>query len=215
MFQGPFDHSIVKRAMDKKILEINFVNLRDFGEGAHKLVDDTPYGGGLGMILRADILDRAIENSKIKSLSKNEEKIILLSATGNTFKQRTALRFSKLKHLIIICGHYEGVDNRVNDLVDEIISIGDFITTGGEIPAMLIVDSVCRLIKGTLKEGVTESESFSSNTLEYPQYTKPRIYNKNSVPEVLLSGNHKKINEWRKKESLRITSKFRPDLLKS
>lgn len=215
MFQGPFDHSIVKRAKDKKILEINFINLRDFGEGTHKLVDDTPYGGGLGMILRVDILDKAIENTKIKSLSRTEEKIILLSATGTTFKQKSALKFSKLKHLILICGHYEGVDDRVNDLADETISIGDFITTGGEIPAMLIIDSVCRLIKGTLKDGVTESESFSENTLEYPQYTKPRIYKKRSVPEILLSGDHKKIADWRKKESLKITSKIRPDLLEN
>lgn len=223
MFKGPFDISIVKRAIDKKILDINLINLRDFGEGKHKLVDDRPYGGGFGMILRVDILGKAIESVKDKSLSHKEQRIILLAAAGKTFTQKKAQTLSKLKHLIIICGHYEGVDARVNNLVDEVISIGDYITTGGEIPAMLIIDSVSRLITGTLKKGVTKSESFSSGTLEYPQYTKPRIYKqsfqgssykKSYVPKILLSGNHKKIEEWRKNESLRTTSRLRPDLLK-
>lgn len=210
MFSGPFDYSIVKRALEKKSVKINIVDIRNFGLGSHKSVDDTPYGGGKGMILRVDVLEKTID-----SVKKNVkgERIILLSPQGKTYNQKKAKQFSTLDHLIIICGHYEGVDERISKFIDEKISVGDFILTGGEIPAMLIVDSVIRLIKGVLKEEVTASESFP-DLLEYPQYTKPAIYKGYSVPEILLSGNHKKIEEYRKKESIRLTKKIRPDLFK-
>lgn len=213
MFKGPFDKSIIKRAIDKKIVEIKFINLRDFGIGKHKLVDDTPYGGGMGMILRVDVLKNAIEKAKDKKINKNKQKIILLSAQGKTFNQRKAKEFSKLKNLILICGHYEGFDERIKEYVDEEISIGDFILTGGEIPAMLITDSTLRLVKGVIKDKSLENESFSP-LLEHPQYTKPRSYKSRKVPEVLLSGNHNKIKKWKDSQSLKITSKLRPDLIK-
>ncbi len=178
----------------------------------HKLVDDTPYGGGIGMVLKVDVLENAIMNSKNRKLKKNEEKVVLLSAQGKTFKQNTAKEYSKLKHLILICGHYEGVDERVKKFTDEEISIGDFVVTGGEIPAMLVTDAVTRLIKGVLKEGVTSNESFSK-LLEYPQYTKPNSHKNLDVPPILLSGNHEKIKSWRDKISLKTTAKLRPDLL--
>ncbi len=212
MFSGPFDHSIVKRAKEKKLVDIKFINIRDFGIGRHKVVDDKPYGGGHGMVLRVDVLEKAIAETKDNKLNKKNQKVILLSPRGKTFDQRKALKFIELKHLILICGHYEGVDERVRKFIDEELSIGDFIVTGGEIPAMLVTDAVTRLIKGVLKEGVTFSESFSK-LLEYPQYTKPNSYKDLDVPPVLLSGNHGKIKSWRDKISLRTTVKLRPDLL--
>ena len=213
MFQGPFDASIIKRAKEKKLVDIDYVNIRDFGIGKHKLVDDTPYGGGHGMVLRVDVLHKAIEKTKDKKLKGNTQKIILLGAKGKTFNQKTAESSSKLKHLIIVCGHYEGFDERIKNFVDEEISIGDFILTGGEIPAMLITDSVVRLIKGVIKDSSAALESFSPY-LEHPHFTKPQKYEDLSVPLILLSGDHKRIDVWRKKESLKITSKLRPDLIK-
>lgn len=211
MFAGPFDESIIKRAKEKKLIEINFVNIRDLGIGKHKLVDDTPYGGGNGMVLRVDVLEKAIENARDNS---ENEKVFLLSPHGNVFNQKTAIELSKLDHLILVCGHYEGFDARIRNFIDGEISIGDFVLTGGEIPAMLVADSVIRLVKGVITEGSPEKESFADSLLEHDQYTKPQEYKDQKVPEILLSGNHAKINEWRKKESLRITSKLRPDLLK-
>lgn len=213
MFKGPFDHSIVKRAIDNNLIKIEFINIRNFGLGKHQLVDDTPYGGGNGMVLRADILKKAIESAKDKKLKANEQKIVLLSAHGKNFDQKKAKTYSKLKNLILICGHYEGFDERIKNFIDEEISVGDFILTGGEIPAMLITDSVGRLITGVIKKGSADFESFSPY-LEYPQYTKPQIFNNLKVPDVLLSGNHAKIENWRKQQSLKITSKLRPDLIK-
>lgn len=207
MFLGPFSQSIIKRAIEKKLIQIEFIDIRDFGIGKHQVVDDTPYGGGKGMILRVDVLYNALKKAKGKKY------VVLLSPHGKTFNQNQALRFSKLKHLILVCGHYEGIDARFDDFIDEDISIGDFIVTGGEIPAMLVVDSVVRLVQGVLKEGVTSEESFS-DLLEYPQYTKPRIFKNQKIPEVLLSGNHKKIEEYRQKEAEKITLKLRPDLIK-
>lgn len=212
MFSGPFDHSIVKIAKEKKLVDVNLINIRDFGIGKHKVVDDKPYGGGHGMILRVDVLEKAIAKTKIKKLSAIEQKVVLLSPHGKTFNQKKALSFAQLKHLILICGHYEGFDERVKTFIDEELSIGDFIITGGEIPAMLITDAVTRLIRGVLKEGVTSSESFS-DILEYPQYTKPNTYKNASVPTILLSGNHGKIKAWRDSSSLKTTIRLRPDLL--
>lgn len=226
MFSGPFDHSIIKNAKKKDLVEINFVDIRKFGTGKHKMVDDTEYGGGVGMVMKVDVLHKAIEHAK--SLAFNpagraskktlRQKVILLSATGKTYDQKKARDFSKLDHLILICGHYEGVDERVKKYIDEEISIGDFILTGGEIPAMLIVDSVTRLISGVLPEGATVDESFSEidkqTLLEYPHYTKPRLYDENPVPDILLSGNHPEIKKWRKNEAQKRTKTLRPDLLK-
>lgn len=216
MFSGPFDYSIIKRALVKNLAEINFVDLRDFGIGRHKSVDDKPFGGGVGMILRVDTVNNAIDKTLDPKLKKEEQKIVLLSAGAASFNQEKAEEYSKLLHLIIICGHYEGIDARIKEYIDEEISIGDFILTGGEIPAMAITDSVLRLVKGVLKENVTDLESFSGQDryLEYPQYTRPSIYNKKKVPEILLSGNHQKIGEWRKDKSIIHTRKVRPDLLK-
>lgn len=218
MFNGPFEHSIIKRAIDKGAVKINFVNIRDFGIGKHKIVDDKPYGGGKGMIIRVDVLNKAIEKAKDKKLNSKFQKVILLDPTGKTFTQKKAQEISKLKHLILICGHYEGVDARIKNFVDEVISIGDFILTGGEIPAMVIVDSVIRLAPFVLTENVVDQESFSrwgraDSRLEYPQYTRPQAYQNLKVPKLLLSGNHKKIEEWRQKASLEITLKIRPDLI--
>jgi len=213
MFEGPFNYSIVKNAINKKLVTISFVNLRDFGIGPHKIVDDKPYGGGVGMVLRVDVVEKAIESTKDKNLSAKSQKVILLDPRGKTFDQKKAKQLARLKHLILVCGHYEGIDERIANFVDEKISIGDFILTGGEIPAMIITDSVVRLITGTLKKKATQIESFSPY-LEYPQYTKPRLYKNYSVSKVLLLGDHKKIEEWRKKASLAYTKKLRPDLLK-
>jgi len=212
MFRGPFDHSIIKNASNKKLVNINFVNIRNFGIGKHKVVDDKPYGGGHGMILRVDVLAKAISEAKDKKLKSSEQKVILLDARGKTFTQKDALKMARLKHLILICGHYEGFDERIKKYIDGQISIGDFVVTGGEIPAMLIADAVIRLVKGVLKKDATSKESFSK-LLEHSQYTRPRTHEGKSVPPVLLSGDHKKIKMWRDVNSLRLTTKLRPDLL--
>lgn len=214
MFTGPFDYSIVKRARDKKLVEINFIDIRDFGLGKHKSVDDKAYGGGKGMVIRVDVLAEAINHSLDKNLSRKEQRVVFLGPQGKSFEQKKAVELSKLKHLILVCGHYEGIDARTQNFIDEEISVGDFITTGGEIPAMLIVDAVTRLVRGVLPTGVTDDESFSEATLEYPQYTRPEIYNNLSVPKTLISGNHEKIKQWKKEESKKVTLKLRPDLLK-
>ena len=217
MFKGPFDTSMLKKAQDKDLVKISIHNLRDWAKDNHKTVDDRPYGGGTGMILKIDVLDRAI--SQLKSKKKNTN-VILLDLGGNKFTQKDAKRFSLVKNLILIAGHYEGVDYRVHEhIADEVISIGDYVLTGGEIPAMVLTDAVVRLISGVLeKPGATEIESFSElktrKLLEYPQYTRPELYKHWKVPETLLSGNHKEIEEWRRKESLKRTKQIRPDLLK-
>ena len=211
MISGFFEESIVKRAMTKKLVEIEIINLRDFAIDDYGTVDDRPYGGGVGMILRVDVIHKAI--SKIKN---RKSKIVLTSPKGKVFDQKKAQEYSKLDHLIIISGHYEDVDARVQDFVDEEISMGDFILTGGEIPASAIVDSVVRLIPGVLKkEQATISESFNINgkkILEYPQYTRPEEFMGKKVPEVLLNGDHKKIEEWRTEKALEETEEKRPDL---
>lgn len=212
MFAGTFEHSIVKNAIDKEQVSIRFINIRDFGIGRHKIVDDTPYGGGTGMIMKVDVLHKAILAAKDKSAKK--EKVILLTPDGQTFTQKKAIDLAKLDHLILVCGRYEGFDNRIEQYVDEKISIGDYVLTGGEIPSMVITDAVVRLIPGVLKEGVTDSESFSHQNLEYPQFTRPQTYQNESIPKILLSGDHKLVDAWRKKESIKKTRLTRPDLLK-
>jgi tRNA (guanine37-N1)-methyltransferase len=214
MISGFFEESIVKRAVEKKLVEIEIINLRDFAIDDYGTVDDRPYGGGAGMILRVDVIHKAI--SKIK---KQKSKIVLTSPKGKIFDQKKAQGYSQLDHLIIIAGHYEDVDARILDYVDEEVSMGDFILTGGEIPASAIVDSIVRLIPGVLKKDkATINESFNINDkkiLEYPQYTRPEEFMGKKVPEVLLKGDHKKIEKWREEKSIEETRKKRPDLLDS
>jgi tRNA (guanine37-N1)-methyltransferase len=205
MFAGPFDESIVKRAQNKGLVEINVHDLREFGEGERRTVDDRPYGGGAGMILRVDVVDKALQEIKSSTIS-HKPLTILLDATGETFNQAKARELSSLEHLILIAGHYEGVDHRIHEhLVDEVISIGNYVLTGGEIPAMVVTDTIVRLIPGVLeKPEATEIESFSrEGVVEFPQYTRPEDYKGWKVPEILLSGNHKEIENWRKQSSLK------------
>jgi tRNA (guanine37-N1)-methyltransferase len=210
IFLPVLDSSILGRAQKKGLIEFEIINLRDFGQGGHKIVDDTPYGGGVGMVLKPDVLAAAT-----KSVKTDSSMTILTSAAGVSFTQSMAKRFSKLNHLIIVCGHYEGVDQRyINNYIDEEISIGDYVLTGGELPAMVIADSVTRLIKGVLaKEEATQKESFENNLLEHPHFTRPAEFEGQTIPEVLLSGDHKKIDQWRQNESVVKTKQNRPDLL--
>ncbi len=214
MFQGVFDHSILKIAKEKNLVSINFINIRDFGIGKHKLVDDTPYGGGAGMIMRVDVIASALAEIRNEKSKMRNQRVILLDPQGKTYNQKKAKTLAKIDHLIFLCGRYEGVDERVRDLVDEEISVGDYILTGGEIPTITIIDSVIRLLPGVITKESTENESFSTSLLEYPQYTRPPIFNGKKVPDILLSGDHKKILEWREAEALKKTKKRRPDLLR-
>lgn len=208
VFDPILNSSILKRAQKKGLVEFELINLRGFGEGVHQVVDDKPYGGGVGMVFKADILAKALNSIK------KYDKVILTSASGIPYKQSKAQEFSKLNHIVIVCGHYEGVDQRfIDKYVDEEICIGDFVLTGGEIPAMAIIDSITRLIPEVLKPEATEKESFSTNLLEHPQYTRPEEFEEIKVPEVLLSGNHGEIDKWRTDKSLEKTKKVRPDLL--
>ena len=209
MFNNILSESIIKRAIEKKLVDIRIINFRDYSPLNNKQVDDTPYGGGAGMVLRCEPIFNAIEDIKT-----SDSKVILLTPEGKTYNQKIAKSYSKEKHLIIICGHYEGFDERIKTLVDEEISIGDFILTGGEIPAMLILDSVTRLVNGVITKESLESESFNDNLLDYPTYTKPAIYRGLKVPDVLLSGDHAKIKEYRENERLKKTQEKRPDLMK-
>jgi tRNA (guanine37-N1)-methyltransferase len=215
MFTGPFDVSIIKRALIKKNVSLHFIQMRDFAYDKHKSVDDRPFGGGQGMILRVDIVDRAIHYAiKHSRIPRSKTRIILTDPKGEVYTQNTARTLSAFSHLIIVCGHYEGVDARVSTFVDQSISIGDYILTGGEIPAMVFVDSIVRLLPETLKQkNATIDESFTdASSLEYDQYTRPQTYKKYSVPPVLLHGNHKDIDAWRNSEKKRITKMNRPDL---
>ena len=196
MFAGPFDESIVKRARDKNLVEINVHDLRKWGLGERRTVDDRPYGGGVGMVLMVEPIDKALKELKTK-----DSKVILLTPRGKTFDQEKARNMASIKHVILIAGHYEGLDQRISkQLVDEEVSIGEYVLTGGELPAMVLVDSITRLIPGVLKkEEAIQIESFSEpGKLEYPQYTHPEEYRGWKVPKILLSGNHKEIEKWRK-----------------
>ncbi|MBI2588211.1 tRNA (guanosine(37)-N1)-methyltransferase TrmD [Candidatus Berkelbacteria bacterium] len=227
-FKGFLKTSIIKRAQTKKKVKIDPVNLRDFGIGKHKQVDDRPYGGGAGMVMRVDVVDSAIKAVKTKILklkSKNDKlklKTILLTPQGKLFNQKIAKKLSKYENIILICGHYEGFDERIRKLADEEISIGDYVLTGGEVPAMVVIDAITRLIPGVLgKDESSLEESFSSSSksyglrplLEYPHYTRPEEYKGKKVPKILLSGHHQKIKEWREKESIKKTQKRRPEFL--
>ncbi len=265
MFTGPFDESIINRARDYGLVDIQIHQLRDWAKDKHKTVDDRPYGGGVGMLMKVEVIYEALEdlrkldsslsgvsnqlsddqisdsqisdnlrpdklrseNRQLKPEKPKTEKVVLLDAGGEKFTQKKAVEYSKLEHLILVCGRYEGVDYRVHEhLVDDVISIGDFVVTGGELPAMLVTDAVTRLIPNVLeKDTATDLESFSlsqstthnlqpTTLLEYPQYTRPEEFNGWKVPEILLTGDHDKIEKWRKEKSLEKTQKVRPDLLK-
>ncbi|HIT37289.1 MAG TPA: tRNA (guanosine(37)-N1)-methyltransferase TrmD [Candidatus Onthousia faecipullorum] len=209
MFNSVFNESIIKRAIDNKLVEINIHNIRDFSKDPHKKVDDTPYGGGAGMVLMCQPIFDAV-----KALRSDNSKVILLTPSGKLYKQSIALDLSKEKHLILICGHYEGFDERIKTIVDMELSIGDYILTGGEIPAMVLIDSITRLIDGVIKKESYLNESFTDNLLDYPTYTKPRVYEGIEVPDTLVNGDHEKINKWRREMQIEITKKNRPDLLK-
>ncbi len=210
MFE-PLKQSIIGKAIEKKLIELNLVNIRDFSKDKHKKVDDTPYGGGAGMVMRPDVVYEAYQ-----SVKQDQAKVIYMSPQGKKLNQQIVENLSKESHLIILCGHYEGIDQRVLDeIVEEEISIGDYVLTGGEIPAMVLIDSVSRYVEGVIKQDSIQEESFSNGLLEYPQYTRPEIFQGKAVPEILLSGHHENIEKWRKKRSLEITKKKRPDLLKN
>ncbi len=201
--------SIIGKAIEKDLIHIQITNIRDFSKDKHKKVDDTPYGGGAGMVMRPDVVYDAY-----KSVKDEHAKVIYMSPQGKKLNQKKVEELAKESHLIILCGHYEGIDQRVlNKIVDEEISIGDYVLTGGEIPAMVLIDSVSRYVEGVLKEDSIKEESFSNGLLEYPQYTRPEVFEGMKVPEVLLSGHHENIEKWRKEKSLEITRKKRPELL--
>ena len=208
MFEGFINTSIIKRAIEKEKVTINLINFRDYSPLNNKQVDDTPYGGGSGMILRCEPIFECLD-----SLDTSDAYIILLSPEGTKYKQSVAKRLLEHKHLIIICGHYEGFDERIKTRVDEVISIGDYILTGGEIPAMAITDSITRLIPGVITNGSLLDESFNDSLLDYPTYTKPAEYRGLKVPDVLTSGNHQKINEYRTTSRIEKTKDLRPDLM--
>jgi len=215
MFQGPLSESLLKKAQSKGLLSFNVFNIRDFATDKHKTVDDTPYGGGSGMVMKVDVIVRALGKTAEKLNSRKAEKrIILMSPRGAKLTQQKAQELAKLKQLTIICGHYEGVDERVLDYIDEEISIGDYVLTGGELPAMVLIDAIARYIPGVVKEADSVThDSFHNGLLDYPSYTKPPEFEGKKVPEVLLSGNHKEIEKWRGEQSLKLTKERRPDLL--
>ena len=210
MFES-LNQSIIGKGKEKGLIDINLVNIRDFSKNKHKQVDDTPYGGGAGMVMKADVVYDAY-----KSLKAAKAKVIYMSPQGKVLNQNKVQSLAKEEHIILLCGHYEGIDQRIIDsIVTDEISIGDYVLTGGEIPAMVLIDSVSRYVEGVIKKESTEEESFSNGLLEYPQYTRPETFLNSKVPEVLLSGNHQNIEKWRRQKSLENTYKKRPELLKN
>ena len=214
MFAGPFGDSIIKRAVDRAILDIHLLNPRDFAFDKHRQVDDSPFGGGSGMVLKPEPFFRAVR-FLLEATHYTKRRILLMCPSGRTFSQGKAKELSDYEQLIFICGHYEGFDARIKEyLADEALSIGDYVLTGGELPAMVIVDAVARMLPDVLgSEESAATDSFYEGLLEFPQYTRPREYHNMPVPEVLLSGDHAKINTWRRQEALRTTWLHRPDLL--
>ena len=208
MYSGPFAESILKRAQQENKVEINIHNFRDYSTDPHHNVDDTPFGGGSGMVLACQPIFDCINDLKT-----NDSKVIMMTPSGKVYNQKLAYDLSKEKHLIILCGHYEGFDERIRSICDMEISIGDYVLTGGELPSMILVDSIVRLLPGVIDSESSLNESFNNNLLDYPVYTKPRVYNGMEVPEILLSGDHAKIAEYRYSEQIRKTRELRPDLL--
>ena len=203
------NESIIGKAKERGLINVNLINIRDFSKNKHKKVDDTPYGGGAGMVMQPDVVYDAY-----KSVKDEKAKVIYMSPQGKKLDQKKVEELSKQEHLILLCGHYEGIDQRVLDkIVYEEISIGDYVLTGGELPAMVLIDSVSRYVEGVLKDDSIKDESFSQGLLEYPQYTRPEVFEGMKVPEVLQSGHHENINKWRRKEAIRVTYEKRPDLL--
>lgn len=207
MYHDFLSTSIIGRAVNNHLVDVEFVQIRDFSKDKFKHVDDTSFGGGMGQVMQCQPILDALHSVKTENSYS-----IMMSPLGETFNQQKSRQYAKKEHLIILCGHYEGIDARVNQHMDELVSIGDYVLTGGEIASMVIMDSVIRLLEGSISEGSTEEESFENGLLEYPQYTKPRDYEGQCVPDVLLSGNHAKIKEWRIAQSLMLTKKYRPDL---
>ena len=206
----PLQKSILERAQKNGNIDINLINIRDFSKDKHKKVDDTPYGGGAGMVIRPDVVYDAYNSIE----NRENAKVIFLSPQGKTLNQQKVEELSKKEHLILLCGHYEGIDQRVLDkIVDEEISIGDYVLTGGELPSMVLIDAVSRYVDGVLNIESIKEESFSNNLLEYPQYTRPETFLDEKVPEVLISGHHENIRKWREEQSKIITNKKRPDLI--
>ena len=213
MLHGPFSESIIKRALDRGLVQINLVDLRDYARGKHRQVDDAPYGGGRGMIFKPEPLFEAVED--LKKESGAAAQVVLLTPRGRLFNQAMACQMAQQEHLILLCGRYEGVDERVcTQLVDEEISIGDYVLAGGELAAAVVAEAVIRLVPGLLDAEALAEESYAGSRLEYPQYTRPPVYRVMAVPEILLSGNHAEIAHWRRRQSLRRTFEKRPDLLK-
>lgn len=215
MFKSPLDSSILKRAQNSGTIKFNFLNIRDFATDRHKSVDDRPYGGGAGMVMRIDVLYRALM-AALKQTESEKNLTVLLDPRGSKFNQKTAVKLTSYSHIILVCGHYEGIDERFRKYVDMSISVGDYVLTGGELPAMVVIDTVSRLVPGVVgKNESIMSESFSgSMKLEYPQYTRPEVFRGQKVPKVLISGHHAKIEVWREEKSAQMTKKLRPDLLK-
>ena len=209
MFTGFLTNSIIKRAIAKEIVEVEVINIRNYTKDKYHRVDSAPIGGGAGLIMKCQPIVDCINDHKEEC-----SKVIMLSPRGTTYNQQKAKKLSKENHIILLCGHYEGIDERVNKYVDESISIGDYILTGGEIGSMAIADSIIRLLDGAIAKESIESESFDDNLLEYPQYTEPYDYKGDKVPDILYSGNHQAINKWRRKKSLELTKGHRPDLFK-
>lgn len=211
----PLEESIIKRAREKSLIEIELINIRDFSENKHNKVDDTPYGGGSGMVIKADVLKRALDSAFKKEAKKQKPKVIYLSPKGKVLNQAKVKKLSNEESLILIAGHYEGIDQRfIDKYVDEEISIGDYILTGGELPSMILVDSISRMVKGVLSEGSLKNETFENYLLEYPQYTRPLVFEDIEVPNVLVSGNHKEIEKFRRKAALKETYIKRKELIK-
>lgn len=207
MFDGFKNNSIIKRAIAKGVVEIKLVNIRDYTKDKNHRVDSAPVGGGAGLIMKCQPIIDSINDNKSK-----DSKIIMLSPKGNTYNQENAVELSKEKDIILLCGHYEGIDERVNKYVNEQYSIGDYILTGGELGSMVIADSIIRLLDGAIADESIKEESFDGNLLEYPQYTEPYDYNGDKIPDILYSGNHEAIRKWRRKQSLLLTKELRPDL---
>lgn len=211
MFQGPLSESIIQRARTEDKVQFNFIDLRDYTHDRHRTVDDRPFGGGPGMVMKPEPLYEAVEDIRTA-----ETRVILMSPSGRKYDQKVAIDLSHEAHLLLVCGHYEGFDARVEHLADDILSVGDFVMTNGAIAAMALIDSVVRLLPGVLGDSESSvEESFSSGLLEYPQYTRPASFRGMEVPEILLSGNHAEIAKWRKKMSVERTRTFRPDLINS
>ena len=207
MYENFLKTSIIGRSIDRGLAEVEFVQIRDFAPGNYKHVDDTPFGGGSGMVMKCQPVLDALDSVRTEN-----SWTMLMSPAGTSYTQAKARELAGKEHLILLCGHYEGLDARINNHVDELVSIGDYVLTGGELASMVIMDSVIRLLKGSITEGSADEESHENGLLEYPQYTHPADYNGEKVPEILLSGNHAKIREWRVLQSLRLTEKVRPDL---